>query len=156
MRAEADAHVSEPEEPDACSGARRRDVDDEVTPFHLERPVRVRAPARVPEHPLLSGAPSRRPDRRVLPPPRRRGPPDEEHESRLVRSDEQCTRARGVSTEDGGGETRGDVALERLRRCAPRRAATAGGREREQQQAAGVPSIRMEEVHATKRTKRRV
>jgi len=136
VRAEPYADVPEPEEPHACSVGRRRDVHDEVAPLRLEPPVPVRALACVAERPTLAGSPSRGAHRRMLFPPRCRGPLDEEHESRLVRSNKQRTGAGGVAAEDGGGEPLGYVTLHRRGRCAhPGRPAASGDREREQQTA---------------------
>ena len=61
---------------------------------------------------------------------------DEEHESRLVRSHEQCTGAGGVATEQSGGEALRYVALHRRGRRIDRgRPAASRDREREQQAA---------------------
>jgi hypothetical protein len=136
MRAEAYAHVSEPEVPDTRSGGRRRDVDDQVTPLRLEPPVPVRALAGVAERPMLAGTPSREPDRCMLSSPRCGGPLDEEHESRLIRSNEQRTGTGGVSAEDGDGEALSHATLHRRGRCVHRgRPAASRDRERKQQAA---------------------
>jgi hypothetical protein len=135
VRAEAHADVLETEEPDTCSGGRRRDEHDEVPSLRLEPPVPIRAPARVAERPTPPGAPSREPDRRMLGPPRCRGSLHEEHESRLVCAHEQGTGAGGVAAENGRGKALRDIALYCSGRR-PHRGCRAATRERQRNQQA--------------------
>src|SRR5213593_65365 len=66
VRTEPRAQVIEREEPNACTGARRRDEHDEVPLLGLEAPVSVRARARVAERPTVSRAPNWKADRCML------------------------------------------------------------------------------------------